>query len=56
MLRKKEFMELNADEQKVQLEKEIIKDYRRRRGMLRKEQLKLMNQYYEEIINSIKNI
>ena len=46
-------MGLDADEQKVQHEKQIIKDHRKRRGILRKEQLELMNQYDEEMINSI---
>ena len=54
MLRKEEFMGINTDdEQELQYGKEIIRDHRRRRGILRKEQLELMNQYDEEIINCI---
>ena len=54
ILRKEEFMGINtAWEQELHHGKEIIRDHRRRRGILRKEQLELMNQYDEEIINSI---
>ena len=49
-------MGLDADEQSVQHEKVIIKDHRRRRGILRKEQLELINQYDEEIINNITKV
>ena len=46
-------MGLDVDEQKVQHEKEIIKDHRKRRGILRRELSQLKNQYDEEMINSI---
>ena len=50
MLRKEEFMGINTDyEQELQQGKEIIRYHRRRRGILRKEQLELINQYDEEI-------
>ena len=54
MLRtEKKYMGLNTDEQKLQHGKKIQRDHRRRRGIYRKEQLELMNQYDEEIINNI---
>ena len=43
-------------EQELYHGKEIIRDHRRRRGVLRKEQLKLINQYDDEIINYIREL
>ena len=53
MQRKEEFIGLDADDQKEKHEQEMIKDHRRRKGILRKEQLELMNPYNEERISNI---
>ena len=39
-------------DQVLNREKEIIKDHRRRRGLLMMEQLEMINHYENEIINS----
>ena len=52
-MKKEEFLESETDRQNVQHMNEIMKDHRRRRGILRKEQLELINDYDEDRINNI---
>ena len=52
-LKKEEFLESETDRQNVQEMNEIMKDHRQRGGILRKERLELINEYFEDRINNI---
>ena len=57
ILKEKEFMNMKLyQDQATQDEREIVKDYKRRRGILRKEQLEIMNQFVETEITNINSV